>query len=210
MAICLVDNYLDLTIIYLVIMKKERETTLVDYLKVIFKWRRFIVRNVVIVTIAAVIISLILPLKFTATATILPPNPEQEMMFGFIPGFAPGGISSGFSSMLGGMVPGVSTPSDLYATIMKSSRIKRAIIDKYNLKEEFKAKTMHDAFASLDEITNIGISPEGIISVGITYKNKHLATDIANSYVEELDKFIFDGIRKVLGIKETMTLVVPK
>jgi uncharacterized protein involved in exopolysaccharide biosynthesis len=41
----------------------------------------------------------------------------------------------------------------------------------------------------LDEITNITISPEGIISVSITFQNKKLAADIANSYVEELDRF---------------------
>jgi uncharacterized protein involved in exopolysaccharide biosynthesis len=72
---------------------------------------------------------------------------------------------------------------------MTSSRIKREIIKKYDLKQEFKAKTLHDAFEALDEITRTSISPEGIISVSITYKNKHLATDIANSYVKELDKF---------------------
>ena len=170
-------------------MKKQKDVSLVDYLDVVVKWRKFIIRNVVIISIAAAIISLVLTQKFTSTATMLPPNQEQEAMFGFMSGLIPGGITSGFSSMLGGMVPGVSTPSDLYATIMKSSRIKREIIKKYNLKEEFKAKTMHDASRALDDITKIDISPEGIISVSITYKNKYLGTDIANSYVEELDKF---------------------
>lgn len=170
-------------------MEKSKEVSLVDYLQVIVRWRRFIFRNVVIVSFVAAIISLLLTQQFTSTATILPPNPEQEAMFGFMSGLISGGVASGFSSMLGGMVPGVSTPSDLYATIMKSSRIKREIIKKYNLKEEFKAKTMYDASRALDDITKIDISPEGIISVSITYKNKYLGTDIANSYIEELDKF---------------------
>jgi uncharacterized protein involved in exopolysaccharide biosynthesis len=166
-----------------------KKNTVTEYFAVAMKWRHYIARNVIIVTILAVVISLIIPVKYTATATILPPNPEQEAMFGFMPGLTPGGISAGFSSMLTGMVPGVSTPSDLYATIMTSSRIKREIIDKYDLKNIFKAQTLHDAYEALDNITETEISPEGIITVGVTHKDKHLATDIANSYVEELDKF---------------------
>ncbi len=166
-----------------------KKPTFSDYFAVLMKWRRFIIRNVLVVTVLAIIISLIVVWKYTATATILPPNPEQEAMFGFIPGMMAGGFTGAFSSVLSGMVPGVTTPSDLYATIMTSSGIKRRIIEKYNLMEEFKAKTMHDAFRALDDITKVEVSPEGIISVAVTYKNKYLSTDIANSYIEELDRF---------------------
>ena len=156
-----------------------KQITITNYFGVLIKWRHFIVRNVFIVSALAIIISLLLPNKYTATATILPPNPDQEAMFGLMPGIMSGAIPGGFSSMLSGMVPGVSTPSDLYATIMTSSRIKREIIKKYNLKERFKSKTTHDAFRALDDITQTEISPEGIIAVAVTYKDKYLATDIA-------------------------------
>jgi len=171
-------------------MKEQNKTTSSNYFIVIIKWHKFIIRNVIIVTVFAIIISLLLQNKYTATATILPPNPNQDMMFGLLPSFTYGG-ATGFSSLakLGNIVSGISTLSDMYAAIMQSSRIKGEIIKKYNLKKIFKAKTMHDAGKALDEITKIGISPEGIISVSVTYQNKHLATDIANSYVEELDKF---------------------
>jgi len=170
-------------------MIKKKESSLGDYLDTIFKHRKLILRNVITITITAVIISLLLPQKFTSTATMLPPNPEQEAMFGFMPAMLSGNLSSSFSGMLGGMVPGVTTPSDLYAAIMQSSKIKREIIAKYDLKSIFEAKTMHDAYKTLDEITKVDITPEGIVSISITYKDKYLATNIANSYVEELDKF---------------------
>jgi tyrosine-protein kinase Etk/Wzc len=187
-----------------------KKMTVTDHFTVVMKWRYFVARNVIIVTILTIVISLLLPNKFTATATILPPNPEQEAMFGFIPGLTPGGLSAGFSSMLTGVVPGVTTPSDLYATIMTSSRIKREIIKKYNLKKIFKSKTMTDAFKALDEITETEISPEGIIAVAVTHKDKQLATDIANSYVEELDKFNTEiamtvGKRYRIFIEERLT-----
>lgn len=151
------------------------------------KWRKFIVRNTLLVTIIAIIISFILPQRFRATTTILPPSPEQSAMIGMISANIPSGLAG--LARIGGGLPGVSTASDLFAAIMKSGRIKGVIIKKYDLKKEFKAKTMSDVLKALDGITNLSVSPEGIISVSVTYTNKYLAADIANAYAEELDKF---------------------
>ena len=168
-----------------------KRTVSTDYFAVLMKWRRFIVRNVIIITLIAVLITLVLEHKYTSTATILPPNPEQEAMFGLMYSSFMGAGSSGLSSLarVSGIMPGFATPSDLYAAIIQSGRIRGEIIKKYDLRKEFKAKTNYDASKTLEEITTVEVSPEGIISVSVTYKNKYLATDIANSYIEELDRF---------------------
>ena len=167
----------------------KNETKLSTYWLVIIKYRRVLFINTIIVTVIATIVSLILPYKYTATATILPPSPEQTSLLGFL------NVGSGFSSNIANLsrltsgLPGLYSPSDLFAAILKSGRIKGPIIRKYNLMKEFKTKTMIDASRALDEITKVEVSPEGMISVSVTYKNKYLATDIANSFIEELDKF---------------------
>jgi DNA-binding Lrp family transcriptional regulator len=43
-----------------------------------------------------------------------------------------------------------------------------------------------------------------------TYGVYDLHVEVSFSKMEELDKFIFDGIRKISGIKETVTLVAFK
>lgn len=168
-------------------MIEKKKMKFLDYWIIIMKHRRILVTNTSLVTLLAVIISLLLIYKYTATATVLPPSSDQTSLLGL---FAPN-ISSGLSglSRMSGLMPGLATPSDLYAAIMQSGKIKGEIIDKYDLMSEFKAKTKTDASKALDEITKIEVSPEGIISVAVTYKNKYLAADIANSYVEELDRF---------------------
>lgn len=179
-----VDNLEKLTI--LLLMKKEKSFAFVDYFKIVIKWRRIIVLNVAAITLATAIISLLLPAQYTATTTILPPSDETSAF-----SFMTAGISSGLAGLarMGAALPGLATPSDLFAAIMRSGRIRGAIIRKHNLKKIFKAKTMHDASKTLGEITKIEVSPEGLISVSITYGNKYLAADIANSYIDELDKF---------------------
>lgn len=168
-------------------MKKKRAASFVDYLAIIFKWRRFIIRTFLIITIGAVIISLIIPVQYTATTTILPPSPQPEALFGLMGA----SITSNLGGLSGltGMLPGATTISDLFAVILESGTITGKIIQKYNLKKIFKTKTTHDASKMLKGITEIRVSPEGIISVSVTWHDKILAANIANSFAEELDKF---------------------
>lgn len=166
-------------------MKKGKTTS--EYLKIIFRWRKFVIQNVIFITLFSVVLSLIITHKYTATTTILPPSSETESMLGLLSG----GVLSSLSniSQVAGRLPGLTSPSDLYAAILKSGTIKSALINRFNLKKEFKVKTMYAASKALDKITKISVTPEGIIEVSVTYKNKYLATDIANAYIEELDKF---------------------
>ena len=168
-------------------MNDKKSISFLDYFEIIVKWRKFIIRNVAIVTVASLVISLLLIQQFTATALILPPSPEQEAMFGMLSLNIPSSLAG--LSGIGGVLPGLTTPSDLFAVIMKSGRIKGEIVRKFDLKREFRAKTMTDALNFLDGITQIEVTPEGLVSVSVTYKNKYLAADIANAYIEELDKF---------------------
>ncbi|HEC77930.1 MAG TPA: hypothetical protein ENI34_02155 [candidate division WOR-3 bacterium] len=165
-------------------MKKSEK--LIRYLQVLLKWRYFVIKLVLITTIASLIISLLITPQFTATATILPPSSDQMTMLGMISADIPGNIA-GLAKISG--LSGMVTPSDLFAAIMHSGRIKGKIIRRFNLMKEFGTKTFSDASKQLDAITKIEVSPEGLISVAVTYKNKNLAADIANAYIEELDKF---------------------
>jgi uncharacterized protein involved in exopolysaccharide biosynthesis len=158
-----------------------------EYWLIILKYRKYFYRNSIAVVITAAIISLLLVHQYSATATTLPPTSDQSMMLGMFTSNMPSSIAN--LSRLTSGIPGLTSPSDLYAAILNSGRIKSQVIHKNNLMKEFKTKTMTDAMKALDEITTIAVSPEGIISVSITYKNKYLAADIANSFIEELDKF---------------------
>lgn len=168
-------------------MKEIKTSSLIDYFDIIIKWRKVIIRNIIIITIVVMLITFLLPNQYTATTTILPPSLEENAMLGIMAS----GVSTNLAllSRFGGMLPGLATPSDLYAAILRSGSIKSKLVDKFNLRKEFKTKTYYDTYKMLDEITKIIVSPEGIISVSVTYKNKILAADIANSYIEELDKF---------------------
>ena len=56
----------------------ERQLTIKDIWDTIWPYRKMIVRNVLIVVIIAVIVSLLLPKWYKATAVILPPTSESK------------------------------------------------------------------------------------------------------------------------------------
>ncbi|MDH7605910.1 MAG: Wzz/FepE/Etk N-terminal domain-containing protein, partial [Melioribacter sp.] len=63
------------------------QKSFIDFLIVLVKWRKLIILNVVIITLSAVIISLIMPKWYTSTANILPPKNTGGLL-GSISGFS--------------------------------------------------------------------------------------------------------------------------
>lgn len=168
-------------------MKSVKSPTFVDYLSVIFRRRALIYRLILSATGSAIIISLCIPNQYTPATTLLPPNPQQDLIYGFVNPTIMSSLAG--TSGLTTLLAGGSRPADLFAAILGSDRIKGTLIRKHSLRKVFKTKTFHDASKQLDEITKIGVTPEGLITVSVTWYDKYLATDLANSYIEELDKF---------------------
>jgi DNA-binding Lrp family transcriptional regulator len=50
----------------------------------------------------------------------------------------------------------------------------------------------------------------GVRNVALTYGMYDLHVEVSFETMEALDNFVFDGIRRVAGIKETVTLIVPR
>jgi len=160
----------------------EDEINLLDYWRVIHKRRKLIGAIVGATFIISIIVSLILPKKYTATASVLPPVQDNSMA-STIMSRLPGGLGGLASSFLG-----VSTPVDVWMAILKSQTIKDAIIKRFDLMKVFEVDTMDDARDALDSMVSISKSKEGVISISVEDKDPRRAAAIANAYVEELDR----------------------
>jgi tyrosine-protein kinase Etk/Wzc len=158
-----------------------------EFFSVILRWRRLLIVN----TIAAAAITLAIMLIFfpnwyTATTTIMPPEKD-------IGSFSLGGgvLPSGLGALLGGSgmaLPGLATPSDLYASILRSRAVGMAVIKKHNLKEVFDVDLDTKALMELFARTGVGVQAEGIISLSYEDTDPVRAAFIANSFVDELNR----------------------
>jgi len=170
----------------------DQEIDLLDYVTVVIKHRKKIIRNVIVVALVTVIISFFLPKTYTAVTTILPPEETQST----------GILTTLSNSPLANLIlKEKGTTSDLFVEIIKSRSVFDAVLkteflygkhkknpQKKTLLQIIKAKSLEKGREKLTNKVNVTASPEGIISVEVELKDRYLAADVANAIVSELDK----------------------
>ena len=185
----------------------EDEINLLDLLQVILKRKKLIAQIVAGAMVLSVIYSLLLPKMYTAQARILPPTESGSSISGLLS--QTGGAFGG----LAGSLIGAKSSSDLHVGILKSRTIADALIDKFDLKKLYKTKYLSDIYKILDSQTKIDVSrKDQIISVSVKDRDPQRAADMANFYIEMLDKIkctvnITEGQRKRIFLENRLKKV---
>lgn len=173
-----------------------------ELFEIFMRWRRLLIVN----TISAAIITLLVmilffPNQYTASTSIMPPEKNTG---GF--GFGGGMLSSGLGALLGGSglaLPGLASPSDLYAAILRSRVVALSVIEKQNLKEIYDVNLEIKALEILYGRTTVNVQAQGIISVSYVDTDPQLAADVANSFIVELNRINTENlVSKAKAIRE--------
>jgi tyrosine-protein kinase Etk/Wzc len=173
---------------------KEVETfQFPEPLIVVAKRKFFILKFVGTALFLSTIIALLLPKTYTANAKILPPQQSQSM----------GAMAATALSQLGplaalaGQGLGVRNPNDVYVGMLRSDTVAYALIDRFSLMKVYGKSLRIDARRRLADRTDIGAGKDGVISISVDDRSPQRAADLANGYVEELEK-----LTKTLNITE--------
>jgi uncharacterized protein involved in exopolysaccharide biosynthesis len=157
---------------------------LADYFRVISKYRRMIFWICTITVITTAIISLFVPKSFSATTSVVPPVDVLQKEAGIMAG----GLGAVKSSMLRQAID-VTSISNMYVGILKSRSIADAIIEKADLASVYKVGNSITAVRkTLRNRTSIKVTNEGIVTITVEDRNPYRAAELANAYVEELDR----------------------
>jgi tyrosine-protein kinase Etk/Wzc len=142
----------------------------------------------VVLTALAVVVSFVLPPRYTATAQLLPPSDEGDI-FG-ITSILGGGASS-LSKLKAGL-SGASTGSDLMIGILSSRTVMQHVADRCSLVKyyEMKKPSSEKAVRQLKDMTKLSAADNGIVRISVEAKTRGLAAQVANAYVAELDSFL--------------------
>jgi len=142
-------------------------------------------RRIALVTAAAtalsVIAALLMPSWYRATASLLPPSDEDSAF--------------GLSSLLKGVgVPGIkvptqSEPADVFVAILKSRRINEEVVRRFDLQARYKKKLLDDVLHELALHTRFSVNDAGIIVIEAEDRDPRRAAELANGYVDVLDRF---------------------
>jgi len=143
---------------------------------------RFIILFVGVATLTAILVSLVLPKWYKATAILLPPK-QITVPVGGLAEFAEAvSVTSGLD------LPIMVTPSDVYARMLKSRTIAEQILQRFNLYDRYDVHNFDEVYEVLMSNTDFRVTAEGLLSVSVEDKDPKIAADMTNAFVEELDK----------------------
>ena len=158
------------------------EINLLDYWRALVKHKGLIGGIVGAVFVLSIIVSLLLPKIYAATASILPPQQEGSLSSSIISQL-PGGLGGLAGGFLGGQ-----SAADLWVGILNSQTVTDAIINQFDLRKLYEAQTIEAARGALESNVTIEKSKEGITSITVEDKDPERAARMANAFVEELDR----------------------
>jgi len=171
---------------------KSKSHSFEEFLILLVKYRRILLINVSIVTIAAIIISLLMPNEYTSTTSFISPK-KKGGLFGDIAGFS--NTIKDLSRTLGGRIGATSDEAYNYLVILQSRTASEKMIKKFNLRDIYeidKSKPFENVISELEDRTTFQIADEGNIMVSVTDKNPKRAAEMANYYVEILNELSTD------------------
>ena len=171
------------------------EVSLIDVLTQL-AYRKVLIAEV---TGAAALIGLVLcfvlPVRYTATTRIMPPQQTQSsatMLMSQLTGLGGGSLAA----IAGGGL-GLKNPNDIYVGLLTSRPIADAIIQKFSLEKEYRAKDMTEARKKLAGFTEVTSEKNGFIAVSVTDKDKKRVAEMVNAYTDELR-----NLTKTLAVTE--------
>jgi tyrosine-protein kinase Etk/Wzc len=132
-------------------------------------------------TVVGVVLALVLPAWYQAGAPLLPPS-ESESGFGLV------------SLLRGISVPGITipteaTPADVFLAVLRSRRLNTEIIKQFDLQTRYKRKKTEDALRELARHSKFKLTEAGTIEINVEDRDPKRAADMANAYVDLLDRF---------------------
>ncbi len=163
----------------------QEDVDLLDYWFVIRKRLAGVAALVAASVMSALVISLVLPKIYEAKATVLAPK-EQAAGGGHM--LAAALAASGAGQLLGGILSPAATSRDIFVSILKSDTMARDVVEKFRLMDYYRTKFRSIAVKSLQGDTAISVSKEGAIAVSTQHADPKIVADMANSYVENLDR----------------------
>jgi tyrosine-protein kinase Etk/Wzc len=166
--------------------ESSNNVSLPELMIVIGKRKNFLAVSTVAAGTLALIVTLLIPNRYTASTTVLPPQQGSSLSAALM---SQVGNLGAIGSLAGGSL-GLKNPADMTVSLLKSRSVEDAMIKRFDLMKLYKDKKLSDARKSLENHTFIDSNvKDGIIRIEIEDHDPARASDMANAYVDEYRRF---------------------
>lgn len=175
-------------------LARKQELSFLDILVVLTDYRRLILWITAVAVLVAIPVSLLLPKRYTATLTVLPPQQGAgldtllESQLSGVGGSSPLGGLAGMAALAGSSL-GIKNPNSRYVGMFRSRIVEDPVIRQFGLMKEYDDKYLSDARRTFERRTQIdGNAKDGMIHVSVEDRDPQKAAAIANAYVDQFRK----------------------
>jgi tyrosine-protein kinase Etk/Wzc len=167
------------------------EVSLLDIAVQLVRHKWFILKFVAGAAVLAVIVSLILPIRYEAKVALLPPSSQSSSLassmlsqIGGMGSLGSLGSLGALASGLGGL--GMKSQTDVYIALLKSRTVEDAMIKRFDLMAEYREKRMSDTRKEFERRTTIlAGTKDNLITITLEDHDPQRAAELANGYIEE-------------------------
>lgn len=160
------------------------EGNMIDILTQLALRKLLIAKVTGLALLAGLILSLLLPVRYTAVTMLMPPQQTPSSASLLMTQLNNTGAGS-LAALAGGEL-GLKNPNDLYLGLLNSRPIADAIIQEFDLVKAYHAKDMTAARKQLADFTEIASVKSGFITISVTDKDKLRSAEMANAYTAGL------------------------
>jgi tyrosine-protein kinase Etk/Wzc len=165
---------------------KDDEISLLDLLIILAERKRIILWVTAVFAILAIIISLVLPKRYTASVSLLPP--QQNSSMGGAALASQLGNLGGVAALAGGSL-GLKNPNDQFVAMLKSRTVEDAMVQHFGLMQEYRSRYLSDARKTFEGHATVdGSGKDGLIHISIDDRDRNRAAELANGYVDQFRK----------------------
>jgi len=164
----------------------ETDISFLDILVLLVERKRFILRFMLAAFVLAIVVSLLLPVRYEAKIVLLPP--QQNSSVGSSLTGQLGGALGALGALASGSL-GLKNPADMYVSLLMSRTVEDGMIKRFGLMQEYHAKRMSGARKQFENRTKVVAgSKDGLIRITLEDGDPKRAAELANGYVDEFRK----------------------
>ena len=177
------------------------ESRRVEWMRLLWSERRFLKKVTLYGLIFAVVVALLLPVRYESRTRLMPPDQQSGSGLAMIAALAGRGGSSGsggMSSALGGSLGGVAgdllglkSSGALFVDMLQGATVEDQIIGKFDLRRVYWDKYWEDARKDLAKRTDVKEDRKsGVITIGVSDRDPRRAQQMAQAYVDALNGLV--------------------
>lgn len=161
----------------------------VEKWRLLWENRALLYRSVLIGLVASTIIAFLIPVRYTTTSRLMPPDQASQGIASMVAALGKGGTSD--LGSIGTELLGVKTSGDLFVGVLKSETVQNALVNKFDLRKVYGEKRWQDARKTLEDRTTVTADRKsGIITIKVSDHNQERAAALGREYVEQLNQVV--------------------